>query len=63
MKFERLEALYNADANVHYDGKLCEIISINKLKKTAQVVEAWQMFAIPDEVKASELEWILKDWR
>lgn len=56
MKFERLEALYEANANVHYKGKLCEIISINKLKKTAQVVEAGQMFAIPDEVKASELE-------
>lgn len=56
IKFERLEALYNAGANVHYDGKLCEIISINKLKQTAQVAEAGQMFAIPDEVKASELE-------
>ena len=46
MKFERLEALYNAGANVHYDGKLCEIISVNKLKQTAQVVEDGQMFAI-----------------
>ena len=56
MKFERLEALYNAGANVHYDGKLCEIISVNKLKQTAQVVEDGQMFAIPCEVKVSELE-------
>ncbi|MDM8222541.1 hypothetical protein [Limosilactobacillus vaginalis] len=56
MKFKRLKALYDADAGVHYEGKLCEIISINELKKTAQVAEAGQMFAIPDEVKASELE-------
>ena len=56
MKFERLEALYNAGANVHYDGKLCEIISINALKQTAQVVEDGQMFAIPCEVKVEELE-------
>lgn len=26
MKFERLKALYDAEANVHYKGKLCEII-------------------------------------
>ena len=56
MKFERLEALYNAGANVHYKGKLCEVISINALKQTAQVAEAGQMFAVLDEVKASELE-------
>lgn len=56
MKFERLKALYDARANVHYKGKLCEVISINKLKKTAQVVEDGQMFAIPCEVKVEELE-------
>ena len=32
MKFKRLKALYDADAGVHYEGKLCEIISINALK-------------------------------
>lgn len=53
MKFERLKALYEANANVHYKGKLCEVISINALKKTAQVVEDGQMFAIPREVKLS----------
>ena len=56
MKFERLEALYNAGANVHYDGKLCEIISVNKLKQTAQVAEVDQMFPPVVEVKASELD-------
>lgn len=53
MTFERLEALYHGGATVHYQGKLCEIISINALKKTAQVVEDGQMFAIPREVKLS----------
>ena len=33
MKFKRLKALYDSDAGVHYEGKLCEIISINELKK------------------------------
>lgn len=56
MKFERLEALYNAGANVHYDGKLCEIISVNKLKQTAQVAEVDQIFPDIYEVKASELD-------
>lgn len=56
MTYERLKALYDAEANVHYKGKLCEIIGVNDNKQTAQVVEAGQMFAIPDEVKASELE-------
>lgn len=32
MKYERLKALYDARANVHYKGKLCEIISINEMK-------------------------------
>ena len=47
MKFKRLKALYDADEGVHYEGKLCEVISINALKQTAQVVEDGQMFAIP----------------
>lgn len=55
MKFERLKALYEAGANVHYKGKLCEVISINALKQTAQVAEVDQMFPPVVEVKASEL--------
>lgn len=56
MKFERLEALYEANANVHYKGKLCEVISINALKQAAQVAEVDQMFPPVVEVKASELD-------
>ena len=56
MKFERLKALYDARANVHYEGKLCEIISINELKKTAQISEAGALFPEICEVKASEVE-------
>ena len=56
MKFERLEALYHGGATVHYQGKLCEIISINKLKQTAQVAEMDQIFPDIYEVKASELD-------
>lgn len=56
MKFERLKALYDARANVHYKGKLCEVISINTLKQTAQVAEVDRMFKPPVEVKAEELE-------
>ncbi len=41
MKFERLKALYEANANVHYKGKLCEVD---------------QMFPPVVEVKASELD-------
>lgn len=55
MKFERLKALYGANANVHYKGKLCEVISINALKQTAQVAEMDRMFPPVIEVKASEL--------
>ena len=33
MEFKRLKALYEAKANVHYKGKLCDIIGINELKK------------------------------
>ena len=56
MKFERLKALYEANANVHYKGKLCEVISVNALKQTAQVAEVDQMFPPVVEVKASELD-------
>lgn len=56
MKFERLKALYEANANVHYKGKLCELISINALKQTAQVAEVGQIFPDIYEVKASELD-------
>lgn len=56
MKFERLKAMYDNGANVHYKGKLCEVISINALKQTAQVAEVDQMFEPPVEVKAEELE-------
>ncbi|WP_418292685.1 hypothetical protein [Limosilactobacillus vaginalis] len=56
MTFERLEALYDARANVHYKGKLCEVISINALKQTAQVAEVDQIFPDIYEVKASELD-------
>ena len=56
MKFERLKALYDARANVHYKGKLCEIISINRLKHTAQVAEVGSMFPDIEEVKVSELD-------
>lgn len=56
MEFKRLKALYDADAGVHYEGKLCEIISINELKKTAQISEAGALFPEIREVKASEAE-------
>ena len=56
MKFKRLKALYEANANVHYKGKLCEVISINELKKTAQISEAGALFPEICEVKASEVE-------
>ena len=55
MKFERLKALYEANANVHFKGKLCEVISINALKQTVQVAEVDKMFPDIYEVKASEL--------
>ena len=56
MKFERLKALYDARANVHYKGKLCEVISINALKQTAQISRVGSMFEPPIIVKASELD-------
>ena len=55
MKFERLKALYDAEANVHYKGKLCEIIGLNDNKQTAKIAEVGKMFAIPFEVKAEKL--------
>ena len=42
MKFKRLEALYNAGANVHYDGKLCEIISHEQVVQAQKLIEEWQ---------------------
>lgn len=56
MKFERLKAPYDARANVHYKGKLCEAISINALKQNAQVAEVDQIFPDIYEAKASELD-------
>ena len=56
MKFERLKALKRGKGYVHYKGKLCEAISINALKKTAQVAEVDQMFPPVVEVKASDLD-------
>lgn len=56
MKFERLKALKRGKGYVHYKGKLCDIISINEMKQTAQVAEVGQMFPDIDEVKASELD-------
>lgn len=56
MEFKRLKALYEAGANVHYKGKLCDIISINELKKTAQISEEGALFPEICEVKASEVE-------
>ena len=56
MKFERLKALKRGKGYVHYKGKLCEIISINTLKKTTQVAEVDQIFPDIYEVKASEFD-------
>ena len=56
MKFERLKALYDNRANVHYKGKICEVIGINELKHTAQVAEVDQMYPPVVDVKASELD-------
>ncbi len=56
MRFERLKALKRGKGYVHYKGKLCEVISINALKQTAQVAEVDQMFPPVVEVKASELD-------
>lgn len=56
MESKRLKALYEAKANVHYKGKLCDIIGINELKKTAQISEEGALFPEIPEVKASEVE-------
>lgn len=56
MKFERLEALYNARATVHYKGKLYEVVGINELKQTAQIVEVGVLLRPVEEVKAEELD-------
>lgn len=55
MKFERLKALYEAGANVHYKGKLCEIIGINYLNHIVQVAEVDKMFSDIYEVEVSDL--------
>lgn len=56
MKFERLKAMYDNGANVHYKGKLCEVIGINELKQTAQISRVGSMFEPPVEVKVEELD-------
>lgn len=56
MKFERLEALYNARATVHYKGKLYEVVGINELKQTAQIAEVGAMLQPAIEKKVEELD-------
>lgn len=56
MKFERLEALYEAEANVHYKGKLYEVKDVNEANQTALISEVGALFAEPREVKAGELD-------
>lgn len=56
MKFERLEALYEAEANVHYKGKLYEVKGVNEANQTALISEVGALFAEPREVKAGELD-------
>lgn len=56
MDFKRLKALYENGANVHYNGKLYEVVGINELKQTAQIVEVGVLIRPVEEVKAEELE-------
>lgn len=56
MTFERLEALYEGGAHVHYQGELFEIVGINQLKQTAQIARVGGMFEPAKEVSASELD-------
>ncbi|WP_278838546.1 hypothetical protein [Ligilactobacillus saerimneri] len=56
MKFERLKALYDAEANVHYNGKLYEVKGVNEANQTALISEVGALFAEPREVKAGELD-------
>ena len=56
MKFERLKALYDARANVHYNGELYDIVDINDEKQTAQISRVGSMFEPSTIVKASELD-------
>lgn len=56
MDFKRLKALYENGANVHYNGKLYEVVGINELKQTAQIVEVGVLLRPVEEVKAEELE-------
>lgn len=56
MKFKRLKALYEANANVHYKGELYDIVDINDEKQTAQISRVGSMFEPSTIVKASELD-------
>ena len=56
MKFERLKALHDAEANVHYKGKLYEVKGVNGANQTALISEAGALFAELREVKAGELD-------
>lgn len=56
MKFERLKALYDAEANVHYKGKLYEVKGVDEANQTALISEVGALFAEPIEVKAGELD-------
>lgn len=56
MKFKRLKALYEANANLHYKGKLYEVKGVNEANQTALISEVGALFAEPREVKAGELD-------
>lgn len=56
MTYERLKALYDAEANVHYKGKLYEVKDVNETNQTALISEVGALFAEPREVKAGELD-------
>lgn len=56
MKFERLKAIYENGANVHYNGKLYEVVGINELKQTAQIVEVGAMLQPAIEKEVEELD-------
>lgn len=56
MKFERLKAMYDNGGTVHYKGKLYEVVGINELKQTAQIVEVGALFRPAIEKKAEELD-------
>lgn len=56
MKFERVKAMYDNGGTVHYKGKLYEVVGINELKQTAQIVEVGVLLRPVEEVKAGELD-------